>query len=155
MHSGALFTIRPDGRQSDTAAAIQKGVCRHFRTQGFATLREFTLASGRRADVIAMGPRGDLWIVEIKSSPEDFRADRKWPDYRDFCDRLYFAVTVSMDQLLLPADAGLIVADSFGAEILRHPQETPLNAARRKAMTISFARAAAQRLHGIHDPEIG
>ena len=102
MQSGVLFTIRPDGRQSETAAIIQKGVCRHFRAQGFAALCEFTLASGRRADVIAMGPRGDLWIVEIKSSPEDFRADHKWPDYRDYCDRLYFAVTASMDQSLLP-----------------------------------------------------
>ena len=112
------------------------------------------LASGRRADVIALGPRGDVWIVEIKSSPEDFRADRKWPDYRDFCDRLYFAVTASMDQALLPSEAGLIVADAFGAEILRDPLETPLNAARRKAMTISFARAAALRLHGLYDPEM-
>ena len=112
------------------------------------------MASGRRADVIALGPKGDVWIVEIKSSPEDFRADRKWPDYRDFCDRLYFAVTASMDPALLPSDAGLIVADAFGAEVLRDPLETPLNAARRKAMTISFARAAALRLHGLYDPEM-
>lgn len=154
MASGAIVSIRPDGRQSETAAALQKGVCRRFRAQGFATLCEFTLASGRRADVIALGPKGDVWIVEIKSSPEDFRADRKWPDYRDFCDRLYFAVTSSMDQALLPLDAGLIIGDAFGAEILRDPIETPLNAARRKAMTISFARAAAMRLHGLYDPEM-
>ncbi|MBL8894272.1 MAG: MmcB family DNA repair protein [Rhizobiales bacterium] len=154
MASGAVISIRPDGRQSETAAALQKGVCRRFRAQGFATLCEFTLASGRRADVIALGPKGDVWIVEIKSSPEDFRADRKWPDYRDFCDRLYFAVTSRMDQALLPVDAGLIIADAFGAEILRDPVETPLNAARRKAMTISFARAAALRLHGLYDPEM-
>ena len=154
MASGAVISIRPDGRQSETAAALQKGVCRRFRAQGFATLCEFTLASGRRADVIALGPKGDVWIVEIKSSPEDFRADRKWPDYRDFCDRLYFAVTSRMDQALLPVDAGLIIADAFGAEILRDPVETPLNAARRKAMTINFARAAAMRLHGLYDPEM-
>jgi hypothetical protein len=154
MASGAIIPIRPDGRQSETAALLQKGVCRRFRAQGFATLCEFTLASGRRADVIALGPKGDVWIVEIKSSPEDFRADRKWPDYRDFCDRLYFAVSSTMDQALLPLDAGLIIADGFGAEILRDPDETPLNAARRKAMTISFARAAALRLHGLYDPEM-
>jgi hypothetical protein len=154
MASGAIIPIRPDGRQSETAALLQKGVCRRFRAQGFATLCEFTLASGRRADVIALGPKGDVWIVEIKSSPEDFRADRKWPDYRDFCDRLYFAVSSTMDQALLPLDAGLIIADAFGAEILRDPDETPLNAARRKAMTISFARAAALRLHGLYDPEM-
>lgn len=154
MAPGAVVSIRPDGRQSETAALVQKGVCRRFRAQGFATLCEFTLASGRRADVIALGPKGDVWIVEIKSSPEDFRADRKWPDYRDFCDRLYFAVSSTMDQALLPLDAGLIIADAFGAEILRDPAETPLNAARRKAMTISFARAAAMRLHGLYDPEM-
>jgi hypothetical protein len=154
MSSGVVISLRPDGRQSQTAAAIQKGVCRQLRAHGFATLCEHTLASGRRADVIALGPRGDVWIIEIKSSPEDFRADHKWPDYRDYCDRLYFAVAASMDQALLPAEAGLIVADAFGAEILRHPVETTLNAARRKAMTIAFARAAALRLHGLYDPEI-
>ncbi|MBL8905695.1 MAG: MmcB family DNA repair protein [Rhizobiales bacterium] len=154
MAARAIVSIRPDGRQSETAALLQKGVCRRFRAQGFATLCEFTLASGRRADVIALGPKGDIWIVEIKSSPEDFRADRKWPDYRDFCDRLYFAVAASMDPALLPVEAGLIIADAFGAEILRHPQETPLNAARRKAVTIGFARAAAMRLHGLYYPEM-
>jgi hypothetical protein len=144
-----------DGRQSETALRIRRGTGRLLRAAGFAIVPEFTLASGRRADVIALGNDGAIWIVEIKSSPADFYADGKWPDYRDYCDRLYFAVSTELDHAILPADAGLIVADEWGAEILRHPPETPLAAARRKALTLQFARAAALRLHGLYDPEIG
>lgn len=145
--------IRPDGRQSETAFMIQRGVCRMLRETGFACLTEFTLATGRRADVIGIGGRGEIWIVEIKSSPEDFRADRKWPDYRDYCDRLFFAIPTFMEQRLIPEVTGLIVADAHGALLLRHPQETPLAGPRRKALTLAFGRAAALRLHGLHDPE--
>lgn len=145
--------IRPDGRQSQTAALIQKGVCRHLRAAGFATLSEFTLASGRRVDVIGLSPSGQIWIVEIKSSLEDFRADLKWPEYRDFCDRLYFAITTDLEPDIMPAEAGLIIADGWGAEIQRNPAEHLLHASRRKAMTLSFARSAALRLHGLYDPE--
>ena len=155
MNAAPMLAPLPlEGRQSAMAAGVQRGVRRLFAQLGHASLPEFTLASGRRADVIALAPDGLLTIVEIKSSVADFRTDGKWPDYRDFCDRLYFAVASSMDQALLPADAGLIVADAFGAEVLRDPLETPLNAARRRAMTISFARAAAMRLHGLYDPEM-
>jgi hypothetical protein len=145
--------IKPDGRQSPTAANIQKGVCRHLRAAGFATLPEFTLASGRRVDILALSPSGQLWIVEIKSSLEDFRADLKWPEYRDFCDRLYFAITTDLMPEIMPPEAGLIIADAWGAEIQRDPTEHLLHASRRKAMTLSFARAAALRLHGLYDPE--
>jgi hypothetical protein len=147
--------LKPDGRQSGTAAAIQKGACRLLRAMGFATLTEFTLASGRRADIIAIAGKGELWIVEIKSSPADFFADRKWPEYFDYCDRLYFAIAPEMDNAILPAETGLIIADAFGAEFVRHPIDTPLNAARRKAVMIQFARAAALRLHGLYDPDCG
>ncbi|QIG48282.1 MmcB family DNA repair protein [Nordella sp. HKS 07] len=146
-------TIRPDGRQSQTAALIQKGVCRYLRAAGFATLSEFTLASGRRVDVMALSPAGQIWIVEIKSSLEDFRTDLKWPEYRDFCDRLYFAITTDLSPEIMPAEAGLIIADGWGAEVQRNPAEHLLHASRRKAMTLSFARAAALRLHGLYDPE--
>lgn len=145
--------LRPDGRQSQTALLIQKGVCRHLRAAGFATLTEFTLASGRRVDVIGLSPSGQIWIVEIKSSLEDFRADLKWPEYRDFCDRLYFAITTDLEPEIMPAEAGLIIADGWGAEIQRDPGEHLLHASRRKAMTLSFARSAALRLHGLYDPE--
>ena len=144
--------IRPDGRQSETALMVQRGVCRLLRAAGFATMTEFTLTTGRRADVIALNPAGLIWIVEIKSSLLDFRGDAKWPEYRDYCDRLFFAIPQSMDQEIIPAETGLIVADSWGADILRHPDETPLHASRRKAVTLAFARAAALRLHGLYDP---
>lgn len=144
-----------DGRQSDTALKIRRGTGRLLRAMGFAMLAEFTLASGRRADLIALGPDGAIWIVEIKSSHQDFQCDVKWPEYRDYCDRLYFAVAPDLDNAILPIDCGLIVADEWDAEILRHPETAPLVAARRKAMTLQFARAAALRLHGLYDPEIG
>ena len=144
--------LRSDGRQSETALLVQRGVCRLLRAAGFATLTEFTLATGRRADVIALNPSGLIWIVEIKSSLEDFRADSKWPEYRDYCDRLFFAIPQAMEQDIIPAESGLIVADGWGADILRHPPETPLHASRRKAVTLAFGRAAALRLHGLYDP---
>lgn len=142
----------PDGRQSLTAAAVQRGLCRLLRDLGYAVLTEFTLASGRRADVTAIKPDGAIWIIEIKSSPEDFHVDGKWPEYRDYCDQLFFAVPTSLDHVIMPADAGLIVADQYGAEILRDAPPHPLAAARRKAVTLLFARVAAQRLHGLWDP---
>ena len=146
---------RPDGRQSPTAAAVQRGVCRLLRDSGFAMLTEFSLATGRRADVIAMNSAGAFWIVEIKSSIEDFRADLKWPEYHGYCDQLFFAVPPELDSAIIPLAAGLIVADNWGAEILRHPEAAPLHASRRKALTLSFARTAALRLHGLYDPSAG
>jgi hypothetical protein len=146
------FPPAPDGRQSVTAAGVQRGLCRLLKAHGFAVLTEFTLATGRRADVAALKPDGLLWIVEIKSSPEDFFVDQKWPEYRDYCDQLYFAAPPTLDHAILPEDAGLIVADQYGADILRHAPSHPLVAARRKAVTLSFARTAAQRLHGLWDP---
>jgi hypothetical protein len=142
----------PDGRQSVVAAGVQRGLCRLLKAHGFAVLTEFTLATGRRADVAALKADGTFWIVEIKSSPEDFYVDTKWPEYRGYCDALFFAVPPTVDTKILPEDAGLIVADSYGAEILRHAPAHPLVAARRKAVTVSFARVAAQRLHGLWDP---
>ena len=142
----------PDGRQSSTAALVQRGLCRLLKAHGFAVLTELTLASGRRADVTAVKPDGRIWIIEIKSSPEDFHVDCKWPEYRDYCDQLFFAVPTTLDHIIMPADAGLIVADQYGAEILRDAPPHPLAAARRKAVTLLFARVAAQRLHGLWDP---
>jgi hypothetical protein len=142
----------PDGRQSVTAAAVQRGLCRLLRELGCAVLTEFTLASGRRADVTAIRPDGAIWIIEIKSSPQDFYVDSKWPEYRDYCDRLFFAVPPTLDVVIMPEDAGLVVADQYGAEILRDAPVHPLVAARRKAVTLAFARVAAQRLHGLWDP---
>ena len=146
--------LRPDGRQSETALAIQRGVCRLLRQAGFAVLPEFTLASGRRADVIALNPAGHIWIVEIKSSLADFRSDGKWPEYRTYCDRLFFAIPHDLDPDIMPTDAGLIIADLFGAEVVRNAPETPLHASRRRAVTLAFGRSAAQRLHTLYDPMV-
>jgi hypothetical protein len=131
---------------------VQRGVARLLRTTNFAVLPEFTLASGRRADLIGIAGSGEIWIVEIKSSIEDFRGDTKWPEYQDFCDRLFFAIPASLDPGIMPAEAGLIVADRWGADILRQAAQVNLHASRRRAVTLSFARAAALRLHGLYDP---
>jgi hypothetical protein len=144
-----------DGRQSVHAAAVQRGVGRLLRASGFAIVTELPLATGRRADVVGLGPGGELWIVEIKSSVADFRIDRKWHDYRFSCDRLFFATHLEVPLDIFPADAGLILADSYGAELVREAPEHRLASATRKAMLVRFAQAAAVRLHGLIDPEAG
>lgn len=140
-----------DGRQSATALSVRRGTGRLLKNLGFAVLAEFTLATGRRADLIALKSDGTIWIVEIKASPEDLRVDQKWPEYRAYCDQLFFAIPTTMDENLVPQDAGLIIADAFGAEIMRGVEAPPLAAARRKAITLSFARVAAHRLHYLWD----
>ena len=139
-------TSGPPSRPEVTAA-LARGVQRMLIDRGFSPVLELTLANGRRADVAALGPKGDLLIVETKSGVEDFVVDFKWPDYRDYCDAFYFAVTVDFPTVLIPDDVGLIVADGFGGEIVREAPRHPLAPARRKAVTIQFARVAAQRLH--------
>ena len=135
------------------AALLARGVCRTLEQLGYASLLEFPLANGRRADILALGRGGDLIIVEIKSSVADFRSDRKWGHYRDFADRLYFAVPNDFPALLIPEECGLIVADAFGAEVLRHGALSPLRPARRRALTLRFAQHAATRLRRHLDPE--
>ena len=143
----------PDGRQSQTALGVALGTRRLLASHGFTSLPELTLASGRRADIVGLGPDGTIWILEIKSSVADFRADGKWPDYRDFCDRFSFAVPEGFPIDILPADAGLVLADAFGAAVAREAPEHRLVAARRKSVTLRFAHAAAGRLHSLVDPQ--
>lgn len=135
-----------DGRQSATALEIQRGVVRLLAAHGIEAVAEMTLASGRRADVVGISDKGEIWIVEIKSSVDDFRTDHKWTEYRDFSDRLLFAVASGFPVEILPEHAGLILADRYGGEIVRPAPETRLSGARRKAMTLRFARYAAARL---------
>ena len=137
------------------AALLARGICRALDQLGYASLVEFPLANGRRADILALGKTGELVIVEIKSSVADFRADRKWASYREFADRLYFAVPNEFPALLIPEECGLIVADAFGPALLRHGVATPLAAARRRALTLRFALAAAMRLRRQLDPQAG
>jgi len=146
------LTVPPDGRQSSAALAVCTGARRLLAGLGYASVTELTLASGRRADIIALGGDGCIWIVEVKSSLADFRADQKWPDYRDFCDRFFFAIPEDVPESLIPEECGLIVADAYGAGILREPPEHPLSGARRKAVTLRFAHSAARVLHSLADP---
>ena len=137
------------------AALLSRGVCRALEQLGYVSLVEFPLANGRRADILALGKTGELVIVEIKSSVADFRADRKWSAYRDFSDRLYFAVPNDFPRSLIPDECGLMVADSFGAAVLRDGSTMRLDAARRRALTMRFARIAATRLRRLLDPDSG
>ena len=139
-----------DGRQSDRALTVQRGLERHFHAQGWVTLTEVTLASegksGRRADLVALSPKSAIVICEIKSSVADFRADDKWPDYRDYCDKLYFATLMDVPEHIFPDDAGLFLADDYGADIVREAPAHPLAAAARRKQLLRFARHAARRL---------
>jgi hypothetical protein len=138
-----------------SAQRLCRGVCRALSALGYATLTEFTLASGRRVDVIGVNGAGETVIVEIKTCTADYRADRKWAEYLEFCDLFYFAVPVDFPLALLPADSGLMVADDYGAEILRRVTPQPMNGSRRRAQTLRLAVAAMHRLGRLVDPEVG
>src|ERR1700749_2024375 len=142
-----------DGRQSDTALAVARGTARLLRSLGFACIGELALPSGRRADLVALNERGEVWIVEIKSSVVGLRADHKWEDYRAHCDRLFFAFTQEMPCELFPRDTGLIVADAYGAHLHCQAPEHRLPAPTRKLMTVRFALTSAQRMSRLTDPQ--
>jgi len=137
----------------DITLAVCRGACRLMRQTGRSVLRELPLPDGRRADIMAIAGSGELTIVEVKSSIEDWRVDQKWPDYLAWCDLLYFAVPVDFPQALIAEEVGLIVADAYGADILRHPIRRPVAAARRKALLVDCARLASERLARLEDPE--
>lgn len=132
----------------DTTALLARGVTRMLCEHGLAPILEVPLANGRRADVMAITASGEIWIVETKSCLADYACDAKWPDYMEFCDRFFFGVTEEFPRELIPEEAGLIVADGFGGAILRDSPLRPLAGARRKAVTLLFARLAALRLAG-------
>jgi len=131
---------------SARAGLIVRGVQAMLGDLGYASLVEVSLANGRRADVMALSAKGEVIILEVKSCLNDFRTDQKWPEYAPFCDRFFFAVDCDFPRDHLPEDAGLVVADGFGGAILREAPAQPLVAARRKAVTLAFARLAAVRL---------
>lgn len=140
---------------SSLATLLARGVGRLMADMGYGSLTEFTLPSGRRLDLLGLAADGTLWAVEIKTSVQDFRSDRKWPDYLDYCDRFSFAVPEGFPLDRLPEECGLLIADGFQAAELRPPPHRPLHAARRKAMTLKFALCAASRLRGFTDPPPG
>ncbi len=131
---------------------LARGVCRHLAATGFAAVEELPLPNGLRVDVMALGPKGEIWVVECKSGRADFAADRKWHGYLEFCDRFFWAVDGDFPVSILPAETGLILADDFDAEVQRMGPEVLLAGARRKAITQRFARHAALRLQGLRDP---
>jgi hypothetical protein len=146
------LALPPDGRQSPTALAVARGTGRLLHSLGLACVSELALPSGRRADIVALDGGGEVWIIEIKSSIADLRADQKWMDYRLHCDRLFFATTVEVPCDIFPKDTGLIVADAFGASIVCEAPEHRLPAATRKSMMLRFAHVAALRLQALGDP---
>ena len=153
MPATALVSLPVDGRQSQTALGVARGTMRLLHQLGFSAVSELPLPSGRRADLVALNSAGEIWIVEIKSSIEDFRADQKWMDYRLHCDRLFFATTLQVPCEIFPKDTGLIVADAFGAQIMCEAPEHRLHASTRKSIMLAFARCAALRLQSLADPQ--
>jgi len=135
-----------DGRQSARALLVRRGVQRLLVDMRHAILPELVLASGRRADLVTLSEKGEVWIIEIKSSIEDLRVDSKWPDYRQHCDRLFFATHPGVPLDIFPADCGMILSDGYMAEIMRSAPEHRLAPATRKALTLRFARVGADRL---------
>jgi len=142
-----------DLRQSATALRVQRGVMRFLReVHDMCCYAEVPLRNGRRADIVAVGAKGEIWIVEIKSSLVDFQVDRKWPEYREFSDKFFFAKPPELDPDIFPESEGLIVADGHDGAMLRDSPDTPLPGARRKALMLKLARLGADRIHTLMDP---
>ncbi len=144
----------------DTALSLQpgqvlaRGVARHLRQHNFVSVEEFVPSRGLRIDVFALGPKGEFWVIECKSSRADFNADSKWQGYLEWGDRYFWAVDAAFPTELLPEETGLVIADGYDAEIVRLGPETRLAPARRKVMLQKFARHAASRLQGLRDPGV-
>ncbi|KIP99425.1 hypothetical protein RU07_19025 [Agrobacterium tumefaciens] len=135
-----------DGRQSPNAMLVRRGVQVLLNEMRHSVLPELSLSSGRRADLISLSVKGEIWIIEIKSSIEDFKVDRKWPDYRQHCDRLFFATHSGVPLDIFPEDCGLFVSDGYGAHMVREAPEHKMPPAARKSLMLDFARTAARRL---------
>ena len=133
---------------------LARGVCRHLLTYDFVSVEELVPTSGRRVDVMALGPKGEVWIIECKSSRADFQSDHKWQDYLKWSDRYFWAVDEYFPTEILPADTGLIIADAYDAAIIRMGPEIKIAPARRKTVIQKFARHAARRAHSCRDPGV-
>ena len=150
---GPLSSVPPLAERLLPGQRLARGVCRHLRGLDFAALIEFAPTPALRVDVMALGPRGEIWIVECKSSRMDYVSDQKWGGYLEWCDRFFWAVDLAFPTEILPGDAGVIVADAHDAEIQRWPEARALLGARRRALTLRFARAASGRLGQILDSD--
>jgi hypothetical protein len=137
---------------AERTALVCRAATRFCALRGWAPVQEMPLPNGRRADVLALLPDGGFAVVEVKSCARDFLSDAKWPEYRDYCDRLYFAVDLDFPRELLPEDAGLLVADGPEAALVREAAAHPLSASRRRALLHRYAVVAAGRLAALSDP---
>ena len=133
---------------------IARGVMRHFSQMGLPSLSEYSPVRGLRVDVIVLAPSDEIWIVECKSSKIDFKSDKKWQNYLEWCDRYFWAVDSDFPEDILPFDTGLIIADSYDAQTLREAPLNKLSAARRKKIVRSMACTACNRLAAYTDPII-
>jgi len=131
---------------------LARGLCRHLAAHDFVGMTEFVPARGLRVDVMALGPKGQIWVIECKSSRADYTSDTKWQGYLNWCDRFFWCVDANFPLDILPDDTGLILADGYDAQIMRYGPETLLAGARRKALSQKIARAAMQRLRSFEDP---
>ncbi|MEX0311702.1 MAG: MmcB family DNA repair protein [Tateyamaria sp.] len=134
---------------------LARGVARHMASLGWSTVEELVPARGLRVDVMGLGPKGEIWVVECKSSRADFTSDQKWDGYLEWCDRFFWAVDDGFPVDLLPEGTGLMIADAYDAEIIRMAPEDKLAPARRKVMVQKFATHAARRLQALRDPGAG
>ena len=141
-----------EGQRALITPRILRGARRLMSAMGHASVCELVLPNGRRADIAAISDSGRIIIIEIKSSASDFRSDDKWPDYRNYCDQLYFALGPDGPVELIPQNTGLIVADCYAGELVRSAPINDVAPARRRAVLLAFARHAAERLHLLQDP---
>ena len=81
----------------DTAMDVTRGIARMFHRLSLVALIEVPLPNGRRADMVAIDPRGQIIIVEIKVAKSDLLLDKKWPEYLEWCDQFYWALPPSLD----------------------------------------------------------
>ncbi len=152
MNRGAnVFRVIDAAETVSETAAITRGCRRMLWQQGFSSITELTLPNGRRADIVALGRRGEITIIEVKSCLADFRADAKWPDYAPYCDAFYFAVNRDFPADRIPEETGLIIADAYGAAITRDAVPHPVASARRRKLLIDIARLSSDRLHAAED----
>ena len=131
---------------------LARGVSRHLRSHDFVSVEEMVPTPGLRVDVMALGLKGEIWVIECKSSRADFQSDQKWEGYLPWCDRFFWAVDMDFPTELLPVNMGLIIADGYDAEIIRMAPQVLLASARRKMMLQKFARHAAVRAQVARDP---
>ena len=135
-----------------TGQLLARGMARHLTGLGFVSLEEFPPIKGLRVDLLALGRKSEIWIIECKSSREDFMSDEKWQKYLPWCDQYFWAVPTDFPVDILPEQTGVFWADGYDAELMRDAPISTLSPARRKSIIHRFARRAARRMAVLRDP---